>query len=96
MKFKDLPRPGEQLDGGIFAGLTTPINEHQQFILYRLGRLGTYSGMMSADFAFLIGRQPGRGARQHAAYIRGLLLDLEKRGLIVRADGRKPILWRLK
>ena len=77
--------------------MTAQLCEVQQFILKKLGNCHASSGMVNAEFTHLIGRQPGADSKQqHAAYVRGLLLDLERRGLIVRADELKPILWRLK
>lgn len=65
-------------------------------VLAALAECHSSSGCLAADFTALVGRQPGRDSnRQHAAYVAGLLLGMEKRGLIVRADTNKPILWRL-
>lgn len=75
----------------------TALLAEQECILRELGRCLPSTGLVVGDFTCRIGRQPGRESnRKHTAYVSRLLLDLEKRGLIVRADEQKPILWRLK
>ena len=72
----------------------TALLAEQEFILREIGRC---SCLVVGDLTYRIGRQPGKeSTRKHAAYITRLLLDLEKRGLIVRADEERPIVWRLK
>ncbi|MFA5386821.1 MAG: hypothetical protein WC322_00280 [Candidatus Paceibacterota bacterium] len=74
--------------------MTILLSEQQEFILKELA---TNLTMLNAEFTPLIGRQPGAESdRKHAAFVSRLLLDLEQRGLIARADSGKPILWRLK
>lgn len=67
-----------------------------KLVLRLLAQCHSSSGCVTGDFTPLMGRQPGRESnRQHSAYVAGLLLGMEKRGLIIRADENKPILWRL-
>lgn len=70
--------------------------EIEDKILEVLARTVASSGRTNADIAWRIGRQPGMGTpRQHAAFVKGILLSMEKRGLIKRMDDEKPIVWQI-
>ena len=70
--------------------------EVESMILSVLQRTVESSGRTNADLAWRIGRQPGMNTlRKHAAFVKGILLDMEKRGLIKRMDDEKPIVWQI-
>lgn len=50
-------------------------------------------GCARFSIAARITPQYGHSSRTHAAYIHGLLRDLEHDGLVRRIDDQKPIIW---
>lgn len=71
-------------------------HEVEAMILKILEKTVASSGRTNADLAWRIARQPGINTpRQHAAFVKGILLDMEKRGLIKRMDDEKPIVWQI-
>ncbi len=76
--------------------MAEPLSDQEKFILRRLAVCPPNSGMVTADFAFLLGRQPGADStKQHSARVLTMLRGLEVRGFVKRADGERPVLWRV-
>ncbi len=42
-----------------------------------------------------VGREARKNDRQHSHRVSSLCLSLESRGLVVRVDAEKPIVWKL-
>lgn len=68
------------------------MDEYEKKILSLLDDVGGYTTGIVAD---IVGPRFGHSKRAHSAFIRGKLLDLEKRGVVTRMDEGKPVCWML-
>ncbi|MGK2829182.1 hypothetical protein ACSI5F_03635 [Ralstonia pseudosolanacearum] len=64
-------------------------NRHERLILNVLENGAFTTGAIAQQVTFFY----GSNRHQHSAYIRRLLLDLERRGFVRRLDDEKPVVW---
>jgi hypothetical protein len=70
------------------------MTDHKAQVLAALPDFADGCGVYTGEVAKSVPFQFGHNKRTHSAFVRQLLLALEREGLVCRLDDEKPVCWR--